>query len=438
MSEKIRVGLRDSPLSKKQFEEFLSLLDRQNLFEPIYIRTTGDQDLKASLKEKDKTDFFTREIDEMQLAGTCRLALHSAKDLPDPIPKGLQLIALTKGQSSSDTLVLREGQTLSSLKPGALIGSSSFRRDEIIRKLRADLLPVEIRGTIDLRLEKLLQGEVDGLMIAEAALIRLGKEALNRIPLPIPAAPLQGQLAVIGREGDDEMVKLFTSIDSRYNPEKKMTETILYLGLDPKNFQTSGTLIHYPIIETVSRNFDLPTIRHQFDDIPSYTDLIFTSQTGVNTFFNCLTYHGYTEKDVQDKKILAIGSATRAAIESRGINVSAMPREETQEGIAKYLASKDLRNSYFLIPCSARARSYLSHFFMLKRVRHQLCFLYDTQVRKGEERPNLEEIDTIVFTSPSTVDAFKEIFGKIPKGKKYLSIGPITERRLCEAKVEFF
>lgn len=223
----ILVGLRDSKLALKQFEEVLTLLGSPSYFQPtlvktigdsyfkpILMKTIGDKHLDVSLKEMDKTDFFTRDIDQMQLQGKCRIAIHSAKDLPEPLPKGLQLVALTAGQDPSDSLVLRAGESLTTLPQGARIGSSSFRRDQALKKLRPDLTPVPVRGPIDARLEKLFQGEIDGLIVAEAALIRLELTSLNRIFLNSETAPLQGQLAIIAREGDREMEALFAPINT--------------------------------------------------------------------------------------------------------------------------------------------------------------------------------------------------------------------------------
>lgn len=214
----IEVGARGSPLSRVQIEEVLNEVRAFHPdvdFQPIYVQTTGDNDLKTSLRTLDKTDFFTKEIDALQLSGGCRISIHSAKDLPEPLPKGLVLAALTQGVDPSDVLVLREGASLETLPLGAKIGTSSVRREKNIVGLRSDLVCVDIRGTIGARLQLLSQGVVDGLVMAEAALIRLELTHLNRIRLPGEGAPLQGQLAVLAREDDEEMLKLFAPIDTR-------------------------------------------------------------------------------------------------------------------------------------------------------------------------------------------------------------------------------
>ena len=210
----LKIGARSSPLSRAQFEEVARELGGVDLI-PIWVETTGDRDLKTSLRSLDKTDFFTKEIDALQLSKGCRISIHSAKDLPEPLPKGLAIAALTKGVDPSDTLVLREGETLQSLPTGAKIGTSSMRREQNIKALRRDLLCVNISGNIQRRLELLKHGEVDGLVMAEAALIRLKLTSLNRLPLPGESAPLQGRLAVLSLENDHEMIHLFRCIDER-------------------------------------------------------------------------------------------------------------------------------------------------------------------------------------------------------------------------------
>lgn len=205
----IVVGARASPLSRVQVAELLrelQLTHPDTYFRPIYVNTTGDNDRKTSLRDLDKTDFFTRELDEMVLNQECRIAIHSAKDLPDPLPQGLKLIALTKGVDPSDSLVLREKERLDSI---TTVATSSARREESVRALRCDLKFVDIRGTILERLDQLYTNIVDGVVIAEAALIRLGLIHLNRLSLPGETAPLQGRLAVLAREEDMEMHSLF-------------------------------------------------------------------------------------------------------------------------------------------------------------------------------------------------------------------------------------
>lgn len=219
MSSLVKIAARASKLSQAQVWEVLRELKGfhpQINFDPIWVETTGDKDQQTSLRTQDKTDFFTREIDALLLSGQCRIAIHSAKDLPDPLPKGLVLVALTKGVDPSDALVLRDGDTLKNLPPQARIGTSSLRREEMIKRLRTDLQCIDIRGAIEKRLSLLDSRAVDGVIVAEAALIRLGLTRRNRLRLPGITAPLQGRLAIVARKGDSEMQEFFAPLHSSH------------------------------------------------------------------------------------------------------------------------------------------------------------------------------------------------------------------------------
>jgi porphobilinogen deaminase len=122
---------------------------------------------------------------------------------------------LTTGIDSSDSLVLKTGKTPSNLTHHPLIATSSLRREDAVRQLIPHACFMDIRGTIQKRLESLSNDHIDGVVIAEAALIRLGLTHLNRYKLPGDTTPLQGQLAVVVRSDDNEMHTLFSCIDCR-------------------------------------------------------------------------------------------------------------------------------------------------------------------------------------------------------------------------------
>lgn len=211
MSYLIKIAARKSPLSQAQVAEVLNELQAFHpdvIFEPILVDTVGDRDRTTSLKTLGSTDFFTKEVDQLVLLGECHVGIHSAKDLPSPLESGLELIALTKGVDSSDALVTKARM----LPEDPLVATSSFRREESVRGLYPHARFVDLRGTIIERLSLLERGEVDGVVVAEAALIRLGLTHLLRQRLPGTTA-LQGKLAVVGRKGDLAMKQLFTCIN---------------------------------------------------------------------------------------------------------------------------------------------------------------------------------------------------------------------------------
>lgn len=411
---KIKVGARGSKLSRCQVKEVMEELEGE--YACTWIETRGDRDLNASLGPMDKTDFFTREIDQKVLSGEIDVAIHSAKDLPDPLPKGLQMVALTRGVDPSDSLVMREGARLETLRKGAVIGSSSVRRDKTVKGLRPDFLCQEIRGPVDERLAALDRGDIDGLVVAEAALIRLGLTACNRIPLPGKVAPLQGKLAVIAREGDYEIAKHFKPLDIR---KKKQ---VLYLGTEKK-----PGMEHCPVIEIVPRDVQGVDIRILMEDFANYTHVILTSQHGADLFCDCMDAYGV---NLIGKKVYAVGKVTARALQKRGVEVNRVAVEEQQEGIIHLLALEDLDNAYVLLPQSSRARPALAAALMMRRVRHQKMPLYDTRKKIPKTPPNLKNFDEILFSSPSTVEAFLDIFKEIPKGVTLTPIGQITEMAL--------
>jgi hydroxymethylbilane synthase len=220
-SKGITVGARRSLLSQKQVwevESEIRFFHPHISFSPIFVETYGDIDQKTSLRSLDKTDFFTREVDQLLLSGNCRIAVHSAKDLPHPLPEGLCVVALTAGADPSDSLVLRAGVTLKTLPQGAVIATSSERRESAVLELVPHATFTDLRGTIAQRLAKLDRGEADGVVVAEAALFRLGMTHLNRFTLPGKTVEGQGRLAVVACTHDWEMQSMFKAIDFRPMP----------------------------------------------------------------------------------------------------------------------------------------------------------------------------------------------------------------------------
>ncbi len=209
----VKVGARGSNLSQKQVWEVLKELNNFYpfiTFDPVWVKTTGDKDLKTSLRHMENSNFFTKELDDLLLQGHFRISMHSAKDLPEPLVDGLCMVALTLGLDSSDSLVISPTFT-----GRGKIATSSLRREKTILELYPESQIVDIRGTIEQRISYLERGEIEGLVVAECALMRLGLTHLTRIKLDCPVAQNQGKLAVIARSDDQEMQKIFACIDSR-------------------------------------------------------------------------------------------------------------------------------------------------------------------------------------------------------------------------------
>jgi hydroxymethylbilane synthase len=218
MSRILRIGTRPSRLAIKQVEEISALLPGL-LFKVITIKTKGDKDKATPLAALEGTDFFTHEIEEALLAGWIDLGIHSAKDLEEAPPGGLMIAATTTSISPHDCLVSGpgRGKTLKTLIQGSTVGTSSIKRREAIQKFRKDLIIKDIRGDIDERLEQLDRGDFDAIIVAHAALIRLGYEArISEIisEYIIEPHPLQGKLAIQIRRDRTDLADIFRRINA--------------------------------------------------------------------------------------------------------------------------------------------------------------------------------------------------------------------------------
>ncbi|MBI4268153.1 MAG: hydroxymethylbilane synthase, partial [Chloroflexi bacterium] len=142
-------------------------------------------------------------------------AVHSLKDMPTETPVGLQVTAVTERDDPRDALVSRFGR-LAELPSGSIIGTSSIRRRLQLAYHRPDLKIVNIRGNVDTRLEKLSRGDFDGIILAAAALVRLGWQDKISDYLPLEhflPAPGQGVLAVETRSNDDETIRYVSPVN---------------------------------------------------------------------------------------------------------------------------------------------------------------------------------------------------------------------------------
>lgn len=422
LAETISVGARTSPLATAQIKEVLELLHVHHPdvdFEIYPILTTGDLDKKTSLRLIGKTDFFTKEIDLKLLSKDFRIAIHSAKDLPEHIPEGLSIIALTRGLDSSDSLVMRQEDTIQTLKKGALIATSSLKREEAVKLLRPDLKFCDLRGTIEERLKKLSNGEADGVVVAEAALIRLKLKHLNRIRLPGKTTPLQGQLAIVARSDDLEMHSLFSCLDTR--------KKCLYLGIDLPDAPHDTIYVHAPIITIIPRDPHLKEIADAFREIPRYTHVIFTSKNAVRLFFMFLPHFNYS---IDHLNMIAVGKKTAELLTRYHVEKITLTENETAEGVVNLLETLELENSYLFWPHSALSRPLISYYLNSKKIPHRSCIIYDTQEKAEYPFPSLDTIDAIMFTSPSTVTAFLKYYKSLPKDKELIAIGPITKETI--------
>ncbi len=211
---KIRIICRNSRLSLVQVEEIKALLPEVE-FEVNAIASLGDNNKQIPLETCNIADFFTRELDEALLRNDADIAVHSAKDLPYPIPARLEVIALTPARDQSDSLVSRDNLPLNKLPANPRIGTSSVSRAESIKQIRPDTQIVSIRGTIEERISLINKGVADAVVVATCALQRLNLDSHIAEILPFETHALQGHLAVVARKGNERLKQLFSPFDIR-------------------------------------------------------------------------------------------------------------------------------------------------------------------------------------------------------------------------------
>ncbi|MBI4593680.1 MAG: hydroxymethylbilane synthase [Candidatus Rokubacteria bacterium] len=215
----IRLGTRASALAVAQATAVAEWLRRRGTeVELVPMRTEGDRLLDARLGDRGGKGLFVREIEEALGDGRIDLAVHSLKDLPAEQPAGLELAVFPEREDARDVLVTREGGGLGGLRPGAMVGTSSLRRRAVLLSLRDDLAIEPIRGNVETRLRKLLDGMCDAVIVAAAGLRRLGlrpdhAEALA--PEVFVPAVGQGILAVEVRHDDARVRALVIPLDHR-------------------------------------------------------------------------------------------------------------------------------------------------------------------------------------------------------------------------------
>jgi uroporphyrinogen-III synthase len=211
----------------------------------------------------------------------------------------------------------------------------------------------------------------------------------------------------------------------------------LYLGLEIskrwRQENLGAEIIHFPIIKIEERSLNESEITKAFSQFERYTHIILTSRVSVMLFFKTLLHFGIPKKALAAKKIIVVGKSTAEVVGEFGADVAYCATNETSEGIVERLKSLNLSEAHFLWPCSALSREVIPNFLKQSGIAFCQVALYTTLTNISKEFP---EADELVFTSPSTVDAFLENFKTIPWDKKITAIGPITEARLQKAKEE--
>ena len=228
----LRIGTRRSALALAQAREVAELLEVHDVkTELVPMSTSGDRGAQPTGSSAGMKGLWVSEIVGALLDGQVDLAVHSAKDLPAEDDPRVVLAAVPERASALDVLVTREGE----LPSGAKVGTSSLRRRAQVFRWRPDVLVTDIRGNVDTRLRKLDEGEVDGIVLAAAGLLRLGVVPEHAAPMSVAEmvpAPGQGSLAVQTRADDAAARDALAALDHEPSRLALEAERALVARLD--------------------------------------------------------------------------------------------------------------------------------------------------------------------------------------------------------------
>ncbi len=216
----IRIGTRGSRLALAQAAEIKKRLERlypKQYFKLVIIKTSGDEFQTVALFKKTNIGVFTKALETKLLKKEIDIAVHSLKDLPTELPKGLMLAAFPKRLDPSDVLISRKRFNLTSLPKGAVVGTSSPRRKCQLHRLRPDLKLRDIRGNLDTRVSKVLrEKKYDAIILARAGLLRLKKYlryASAISPKQLLPAVGQAALGLEARRNDRRMLGMLKRLN---------------------------------------------------------------------------------------------------------------------------------------------------------------------------------------------------------------------------------
>ncbi|MCF7954784.1 MAG: hydroxymethylbilane synthase [Phycisphaerae bacterium] len=226
----IRIATRASKLATTQSGHVRDMIksicpDAEITF--IHVSTKGDRDNTDFLHKVNSVGFFTSEVENALLQNEADIAVHSLKDLPTTITKGLTIAAIPPREKVCDAMVAGVNiNSINDLPHGAKVGTSSLRRIAQLKHLRSDLNCQPLRGNVETRVNKVKSGEYDAIIIAQAGLNRLSMSDNISVVLTVEEfvpAPGQGALAIQTRSDDKELLELLSAID---NKEARITTTI--------------------------------------------------------------------------------------------------------------------------------------------------------------------------------------------------------------------
>ncbi|HVN55419.1 MAG TPA: hydroxymethylbilane synthase [Anaerolineaceae bacterium] len=214
----LTLGSRASKLALWQTSAILDQLKAawpDLFFQVIVLETEGDKKLERPLPEIGGKGVFTAELEAALRSGAIDLAVHSLKDLPVEVSKGLCIGAVSRRGDARDVLISAEGRRLAELSPGSRVGTSSLRRQAQLKAARPDLAILPLRGNVETRIRKALSGEYEAIVLAAAGVERLdlGRQVSETLPFEVMLpAPGQGAMAMECRADDPAVLELLAPV----------------------------------------------------------------------------------------------------------------------------------------------------------------------------------------------------------------------------------
>lgn len=235
--EILRIATRKSPLALWQALHVSEALKQHwpsLKTELIPLVTSGDKFLKDNLQAIGGKGLFVKELEEALLAKRADIAVHSMKDVPAVFPDGLSLAAICKRDNPLDAFIAKQPTSLQRLPAGSIIGTSSLRRQSQLLAFRPDCKIKTLRGNINTRLDKLVSGEFDAIILAAAGLERLSLQAYIKEVLDencmLPACG-QGALGIEYRSEDSLIKRLLTPLNDPLTTTCVQSERLVSLRL---------------------------------------------------------------------------------------------------------------------------------------------------------------------------------------------------------------
>jgi hydroxymethylbilane synthase len=257
MKKIITIATRESALALWQSKYVAALIEAKTNYKTqlLPMTTEGDQRLEVTLNKIGGKGLFLKELEQAMLVGDADIAVHSMKDVPADLPEAFQICAVFPRADESDAFVSNHFKQLSDLPEGAVVGTSSLRRQAQLLSLRPDLDIQPLRGNVNSRLQKLDDGLYDAIILASAGLIRLGfdERIKSRLTAPewLPAVS-QGAVGVECLADNEELASVLAALADDKTWQCVRAERALNLKLNGSCSVAIGALATYHLDDTIA------------------------------------------------------------------------------------------------------------------------------------------------------------------------------------------